>query len=790
MQLKMCLLVSASTLLFTPCAYAQTSAPPPASPASETSASVTSDQGASSTDSGDIVVTAQRREQRLQDVPVAVSVASGVNLQRANISNLEQLSVRLPAVRINQAPASDILYIRGTGSGLNGGFEQSVATFVDGLYRGRARSTRAALFDIERVEVLKGPQTTFFGNNAIAGAFNITTRKPGRDFAINGLALYQPSDKEYKIEGGINIPLTPTLAVRLAGQASGMDGYVHNANLDRNEPRLRDWIVRGVVSWQPIDALDTTLRIDHGQNRDRGVYSGELTNCPAPAAYGAPAGACAAYLALRGAAADTTLDRRSDTGDSLFNYDFTEVSLSNALSLGDYSLNFLTGYFQHHAVNLSNVIPVPNPGVFGATTRFPVGAEERFDQFSQEIRLTSPDSAPFSYMIGTYFSRGELNYRSSIGYFFAPFANAAQPNFPAAVPVTSLGLTDQKERTLSGFASLKYRFSEALSLSGALRYTSVRKRASRNQQLGVSSGAPFFDNFVPGPIAGQAVIFRAVGASPANFPFGERTDNAWMPSATLQYKFSPRFMTYASYTRGFKAGGFSVLSSETFNPEHVDAYEIGAKGTAFGVLSFNVALFLSNYKDLQEASQVLSPTGVPTFMIGNSAASRTKGIEFGGSLPLFEGVRLSADVAYLDSRYVDYKNGPCTTLGSATAGCVQDLSGARRAFAPKFSGNVALSIVQPIGDLSIRIDPVVAFTSSYLQQSFNDPLYLQPGYAKFDLRVAIGPQSEKWEVALVGRNLTDKQTASFRNAVPTSPGSVLALPDRGRTVAIQASFKM
>ncbi|HEX7819781.1 MAG TPA: TonB-dependent receptor plug domain-containing protein [Sphingobium sp.] len=168
----------------------------------------------------DIVVKAQRREQRLQDVPISVSVVGGEALRSGGLTSLEDVSARLPAVRIAQAVLADLINVRGVGSGNNPGFEQSVATFVDGVYRARSRSTRAALFDVDRLEVLKGPQTTFFGANAIAGAFNISTRKPGRDFAYNGLTSYDFVTDEYIVEGGVTVPLSETLSVRAAARAS------------------------------------------------------------------------------------------------------------------------------------------------------------------------------------------------------------------------------------------------------------------------------------------------------------------------------------------------------------------------------------------------------------------------------------------------------------------------------------------------------------------------------------------------------------------------------------------
>jgi len=736
---------------------------------------------------GDIVVTAQRRTQNLQDVPISVTVTSGTALRRQNITNLEQLSVQLPAVKIAPTAASDQLHIRGAGSGLNSGFEQSVATFVDGIYRGRARSSRAALFDVDRVEVLKGPQTTFFGNNAIAGAFNITTRKPGDAFGYNATALYSPSDGEYNLEAGIDVPLENGLAVRFSGRASGMDGYIYNSSFNRDEPHLRDWIGRMNVVWRPSASVKSNLRVDVIRNRDRGTYSGELLNCPVPPGFGASRGQCAAYLAAAVGIVDDRLNYQSATGESLFRYDAAEVAFGNDITIGEHTMSLITGYFKHDAKAFSNTIPVPLPGVFGTPSPFPFISTESLSQFTQEVRITSPTGKRLEYMLGAYFLDGDVGFNYDAGFFFAPFSNIARNGFPTNTPVTTKNHTDQHERSLSLFGSATYHLSDALRISSGLRYTRVRKTGFRFQQAGASSGPPYFDNFVPAPISGQLAVLSLIGVPAADFPINRRVDDALLPSFTIQYDVARDVMMYGSYTKGFKAGGYSSSSRDIFDPEKVNAYELGLKSRFFDrSLTVNLALFLSDYLNLQEASQVL--TGNSTIsVVGNSASSRSKGVELGGALRISDNFSIRADAAYLDARYVDYRNAPCTTLAGLTPGCVQDLSGQRRAFAPEWSGSVGASLSAPVLGAQLKIEPTLAFSSSYKQQSF-DPLYSQPAYAKVDLRVGLGNRERGWELAVIGRNLTDKVTAAFRNAVPTSPGSVLALPDRARSIAIQLTI--
>ena len=250
-------------------------------------------------------------------------------------------------------------------------------------------------------------------------------------------------------------------------------------------------------------------------------------------------------------------------------------------------------------------------------------------------------------------------------------------------------------------------------------------------------------------------------------------------------------MLYASYAKGFKSGGFGGLNViETFGPEHVDAYEIGAKG-AFADRrgSFSIALFRNDFRDLQESSLVNLPSGVGIALTTNAASSRAQGIELSTSFRPIAMLTLNADVAYLDSHYRRFPNGACTVLQSLTPNCSNDLSGKPTGFAPDFSGSIGASLRVPVGGWNVQLDPVWSFTSSYFQQSNADPLFKQSAYSKFDLRVAATPAIGRWDVAIIGKNLTDRRTAGYRASIPASLGSVSAFPERGRSVALQVSYR-
>lgn len=765
-------------------------------------APVQADQQTSDTDAvgvEDVVVTAQGRTQRLQDVPISASVTSGRQLEDANLHNLEDVAVRLPNVRIAQAPISDFINVRGVGSSLNLGFEQSVATFVDGVYRGRSRSTRAALFDVERVEILKGPQTTFFGNNAIAGALNITTRKPDNNFAANASAFYAPNLGQYSLEGGVTVPLTETLAVRVAGRASGMDGYIKNTQLDDEGPHVRDAIGRISVAWTPDDAVKIEGRFDIGRTRTRGQFDTELTGCPPPPVFGQPVGACARALNAQGSGLDDRLDRQSQANPSFFNYNYREGELTATVKLGENRLRFTSGYFHHDYDQATDVIPIAaNAGgsVVGEPFASVLKLNERYEQFSQEVRLESPDRGFFSYLIGAYYLHGKLDFDNYQGMYFVPFGNFSGGEYTGATPIAlSIG-NHERDETKSVFAAITLRPVDKLRINLGLRYTDVQKRAARDARFGtVMAGQPIPGptNFLPGSTITQNNLFSALGVDQGDFVRPSRSDNKLLPTGSIQYDIAPDFMVYASYSKGFKAGGYSVLFSKAdFDPETVDAFELGSKASLLDDrLKVNLALFHSKYNNLQETTTITLPSGAAGAVVGNVAASTSKGIELGTTLAMSPALTFNLDVAYLDARYDSYPAAPCTVLqGIGQPFCSQDLSGKRRAFAPKFSGNFGTTFKAPLTDsLGLSVGGNVYFSSRFYQQPLADTYQEQRGYAKIDARVAISGSQDKWEIAIIGKNLTNKLTASYRQQVPTAIGSYQVLADPPRSVGLQARIR-
>lgn len=747
----------------------------------------------SAADGNEIVVTAQGREQRLNDVPVSVSVVGGLDLQKQNITGLEALSIRQPNFRIARSPASDYVVVRGIGSSANIGFEQSVGTFVDGLYRGRSRATRAALFDLDRVEILKGPQTTFFGNNSIAGALNISTRKPGSEFAMNGTASYMPNTGEYLVEAGVTVPLNDRLSIRVAGRQSGMDGYIKNVQRNDEGPHESNQIGRVALAWKPVDGVAIDARVDVSRMRQTGVFDIELLECPPPAPFSGPAGACNRYLQANSGVVDSTLDWTSAANPSYFNYDMVEAMWSARIDAGENLLTLTTGYF-HHSYDLLND-PVPIPGKQGGSAvgmdmALPIVLSEKYRQFSQEVRFASPEDRWLSFMFGAYYQHGQLDVDLKQGYYFAPVAAATGGLVPTATPIAGTIVSQERSDLFSAFAALTVNPTEKLHLSIGGRFSLVDKHAQRATQIGTAGSVPSDANFVPLTV-GLTQLYGATGLDPGNYAAPHRSDSAFLPSVNLRYDIADGAMVYASYVEGFKAGGFSIgTTNSSFDPEHVKSYELGLKADLFDrAMTLTLAGFYSKYRDLQETATVTSGSVVRQ-VVTNAANSTVKGVELGLTLRPVPNLTLTGNVAYLSSRYADYPNAPCTTAQQAVSSvCTQNLSGEVRAFAPKFSGNVGIAYTQPIGDYELTFDASTYFTTRFLQVATGDYRISQPGNAKLDLRLGFGPANGRWEVAILAKNLTNTLTAGYRQIVPSATGSIAALADPPRSIGFQVSFR-
>jgi iron complex outermembrane receptor protein len=815
----------------------------------------------------EIVVTAQKREQGLQDVPISVSAVTGDALQAQNLGEMEAISAQLPNIHISESAIGDKLFIRGIGSGVNAGFEQSVATFVDGVYYGRSLQTRSQFLDIARIEVLRGPQSTYFGNNSIAGALNITTRQPSAGFNGYVNTFYEFEHNERHVEGAIGGALSDTLSARIAGLASGVDGWVTNLNTGQDEGAERNRALRASLLFEPGNVFDALLKVEGGTFDVRGRNLQTL-HCPSSTP---PAGTCAVtatpVLAAFGAGFATPLfpdfDDRFDTrtqynGPVPARYTAAVNSLGaaeaglpvpppdavlSARDVGDLENTNATLTLNWH-LEKHTLTAVSGFSKYGFDFRQPTdfvplplaGARqlEAFEQFSQELRLVSGAGNIVDYMLGAYWQTNELTVDEDIFLYLAPpyaqpaatfFTDAcrepARANDPACRLPATIARVDsdhaQQEESWAGFASLTWHLHDTLRMTVGARYTQVDKSIRRRQLI---------EDRAPGvtvPCIAPVIAFMActlgapllvTSASPPRGPaFGwqqgslalARRDRDFTPSVNLQWELHDDTMLYASYSEGFKAGGFdqrnlalSVVTGQ-FAPESVSAVEVGMKSRLLdNRLMLNLALFRGDYDDLQ----VSTFDGVVNFLVNNAGSARTQGIESELRWAPGDSLVLGAAVAVLDAKWKDYADAQCTALDlarapnakcavSASTGLlVQDLSGADLLMAPHWSGNVSLEHYLPLrGGFEVQTQLLVYFEDDKYLAADNDPATLQERFAKVNLRIALAADSG-WELAFIGRNLTNELTSPHIEDLPLrSTNSFFALTDRPRTFALQGQYR-
>ena len=741
----------------------------------------------------EIVVTAQKRTQSLQDVPISVVVATGDTMRAAQVTNLNDLGNRLSGVKVNNAGASDSLNIRGIGSGINMGFEQSVATFLDGIYLSRSQITRGGFLDLERIEVLKGPQSTYFGSNAIAGALSAVTRKPSQTLDGYASFLYSPSDGEYDLQAAVGGPLTEKLSARAALRFSGMDGYIDNIRQNTKGPDNSDYQGRVALRYETPGALDINWRLDYAKYDDKHSELQELLNCPPAPGYGPAGTGC--LSALSAGDQDNKLDYVTGTGDSGFAMESISSALDIALTLGDHTLTSTSGYYWHDIDRFTsggNLLAVPSLNMPSGLALYQA---EKFHSFSQELRLESDKGGLIEYMLGLYYDKSNLKGGLSAGYYFAPFWLRAQPVgiIPANTPIAQYIWADQDQSNRSAFAAVTVNFSDAFRVNLGARYSSVRKEAHRYTSAGIGDAiGQVIEDFTPAQFEAWTTSPGA-GRPAGDYPITKRTDDKFMPSVNVQYDVTPDVMVYASYAGGFKAGGWAIGQGfDVFGPESVDAFEAGIKASWLGRrLTTNVTVFTSTYKDLQESTTIIDGSGLNQSVIANVGKARSRGVEMEVGLRPVPGLSLFANVSYLDAKYLEYPNAPCTQLQIVTQGasCTQDLAGKRKAYAPEWSGSVNGSYEFALtSDLVMKLGSWLYFSSGYYQQASIDPLFYQPSYGKLDLRAAIGSADERWELAVIGKNVTDKVTASYRAVHPAS-NAVSVRTDRPRSIAVQVTSR-
>jgi outer membrane receptor protein involved in Fe transport len=748
------------------------------------------DTESSDTQLVEIVVTAQRRSENLQNVPLSAQVIGNAELSERNYNDLQDLSQVTPSLHVSAGGATSDIYIRGIGSGNSQSFDQSVGTFIDDVYFGRARSSTDTFFDVNRIEVLKGPQSTFFGNNAIAGALNIVTNKPSDTFDASARALYGMFG-QYAVESAVGLPINNAFSLRVAGIIDGQEGWMTNINTGLHEPEEYNTAGRAQLAFKPNEDFDALVKVDASRDRQRGDLALQWVNCP-PSAPFTTGAFCASALArnvptyIVGNLGDEEADAAG--GGTFLSSDGTALTM-NYRRFGQ-TFTSVTGYYHY---NYNQNLDLGSQPSGAATTAAP----EQYYQVSQEFRVASPVNGPIEYLAGAYFQTDHLDYQQYTNYPFFDGPIEGTPPFAPLIPYLPISqgfIFSQPEHIYSGFGSVSWNISDTWKATAGLRGTSDEKTYDRTVAYG--TGTQAFGGFVPLPASVETLPAHILGTLPGS-QSGSRKDHSWMPSANLQYQMDPKAMLYASYSRAFKAGGFNgsdttgVASNIPFAPEYVNAYELGFKSQWLDDhLLFNLDVFRSNYRDLQVVVEEGYSTGNGVAVVRNAAQARSQGVEYEGQWVASQYFRLLADVTYLDSYYVSYPNAAPSALQIAEGLSAQNLSGASTEYAPKWSGTVTARFSATLpGDYRLTADLSPFFTSAYFLLASEDvPQGRQSDYVRLDARLTLETPDRHWAFDLIGKNLNNREILNFSTIAPTSTGSYFVGKDAGANVAVQARY--
>ncbi len=784
-----------------------------------------------------IVVTATKREKNLQDVPVSVTAVSGDVIAETGVRGLQDLSTAIPNFSIQQDPIGDKINIRGIQSGNNAGLEQSVGTFVDGVYRGRGVQSRFAFLDVGLVEVLRGPQGTLFGKNTIGGALNITSAKPTNDLsaAIAGTYTFD-NVQEYELNGHVSGPLSDFVRVRLAGQYRNLDeGYVFNAFYGTRDPQLEEAAGRLSIEADLSDTTVLSARVEYGDFDLGSQPFSQIT--PGPLALFGVVGPPQSFSNSNIGATNPVLDIGSS---GTFSGDTFEAALTLEQEIGDHDLTVILANSAYDFLRECDCD-------FSPTDIVRFDDTEDFEQTSLEVRLTSPQGEPFEYILGAYYQDSSLfadglaqfGVRAGpgeIGVDTLLAAGCAGAVAAGADPATNrscildglvtafdgtplafrnfgrLHLLDQDSELFAVFGEATIELTEQLSFTGGLRYANEKKEAVQSAfptDFGTSNRNDFFADSATYGAFGAPDPFTALAeGTPHTFNLS-RTENAVTWSANLAYQPNPDVLLYVKAGTGFKAGGFNsfALSADPaeaeFEEETVIGGEIGGKFTVFnGDGEINFAAFYSEFDDIQTALF----TGSTSFIVQNAAKATSKGIEIDSRFAIGNNLQINAAVAYVDFSFDSFPNAGCTvdqllafristgnplaTTQTCSQAEVNDLAGRPSENTPEWSGTFGLTHELPIGTFLLTSRADVEFASSQFRQADLDPEIVQDGYAKVNLVLTFGPDGGNWDLSLIAKNLFDEQTFSYGNDTPLVDTARQFIPDRPRTIGVRARLKI
>ncbi|MEA5140994.1 TonB-dependent receptor [Arcicella rigui] len=675
----------------------------------------------------EVVVTAENRSVSAQRVPITLDLVTGKAIQKQGITDLVQLQAIAPSLNIVTNTIFNQINVRGVGSNQGAAelSDQAVTVGIDGEYINRPVALNAALFDLDRVEVLKGPQGTLYGRNATAGAVNIIAKKPTQTREAD-LGLSYGNYNSLKLNGMVNLPLGKIVAVRAAGILNKHDGYrdggavgkIDNGNM---------WAARLGLTINPTKALSMYV-------------AGEISKIDqqAPSQYGVPMANITELKDKEPIAWTTPLPNDYPVATAGFmKIDQSAIRGKIAYNFGKAILSYTAGY---RKVAMTGYQPLN--GYVPETNSFHNDIASSTQ--SHELRLNG-ETAKLSWQVGGFY--GDEDQNTARGLLLVSAAGA----FGGQVPFLNFFIRDVNSKTSAIFGQATYNVNEKLGFTLGIRNTSDKKVLGGGNLASAPFGPPsiirfFYPNVPTSPTQAGMKPFEGIPTE------GSWNKTTWL--AGLEYKIDANKMLFAKVSTGYKAGGFDNLGQ--YNPESLVAYEIGTKNKfANNKLRLNASAFHYDYKDQQVTIFISTAIGGA---IQNAGVSTVKGLEIDGEYVATRANRFRFSVNFLDAKYDDLKT-VANRVGAAVI--ERNLAGNVAPMAPKWTLTAGYNHDFKIGKGILNAGIQTLFKSDYYTTAFNYAMDKQKAYTKTDINLTYTTQGGKFDIGVFAQNLEDNRIITY-----------------------------
>ncbi|MDB5724573.1 MAG: TonB-dependent receptor [Novosphingobium sp.] len=718
---------------------------------------------------GDIVVTARRRQESILKVPVVANVLGVEAIQNAQITDIAGVATKIPGLFVSESvnTIGTLISLRGIGtSALDAGVDQSVSLNIDGQQFSQGLAFKSGLFDLARVEVLKGPQALFFGKNSPAGVMALTTADPSDYFEGIGRISYEFQSREPRIELIASGPVSDTLGLRLAGSWSDAQGFFRNtagltARPDLGSPAPRydraggneNFIVRGTAVWKPTDNFRAKLKVNYTHDYSKNPNGLQYLSCPGgtgPSVIGVPFIGGPQNCTLDDKVSIVDLSPATNPGITNGGTPFLRIDqLFGVLDLGydlnpNVSIDSTTTYYRNKT---QGMIQGTYAGAAAA-----IWADNNFSRhdFTQEIRIQSDyKNSPLNWMIGGFYQSARMQNDIVIGWnqalnpFIIPIFGYGLP------PILDAGTHDVGIDSKSLFGQLRWKPAEVLEIAAGVRWT---KEDRSNQPTRFGFAVP-----IPRP-----------NISSSN----------WSPELTITYTPTDDLTIFGALKQGYKSGSYQITTpnpaneDRSFGDEKVQGGEVGVKARlANRSLTINAAFYYYRYGGLQiGVSQPAATTGVPITLTKNAGSAQTYGIDFDSTYrpESMDGLAFNLAVNWNKAKFLELNGLPCYGGQTIAAGCNQILNPATGLFtarsesgtplerAPEWQIIGGVDYETPLSEsLGIGLGASAQYSSSWTSPIGTRDDFIQPGFTKLNAYVTLKGKEDRWELSLIGNNLTN-----------------------------------